>query len=216
MEENIKRNIAKNLIKYRKSAKLTQLEIAEKLMYSDKNVSKWERGEAIPDVIVLKQLADLYGISVNDFLVEHSQVSVVNSDGKREKRRFMTKKQTLITLLSTSLVWLAAIVCFGLFAIFCSFSVFQPWWLFIISIPLSFVVILVFSSLWCTNLLNSIIVSCLIWSTALACFICINIPQIWLIFMVAIPLQVLDVLWFTLRKINRNLRANRKYEREDV
>ena len=88
MEENITQNqeyeneelrdiIAKNLVYFRKASKLTQLELAEKLLYSDKNISKWERGEAIPDVIVLSQLADLYHITVNDFLVSHDGDSFV-------------------------------------------------------------------------------------------------------------------------------------------
>ena len=62
--EDLKRTISKNLIKYRKSAKLTQLELAEKLKYSDKNVSKWERGDSGPDVVVLKQIADIYGVTL--------------------------------------------------------------------------------------------------------------------------------------------------------
>ena len=63
--EELNKIIANNLVKSRKNAKLTQLELAEKLMYSDKNVSKWERGDSVPDVVILKQLADIYGITVN-------------------------------------------------------------------------------------------------------------------------------------------------------
>ena len=67
--EDLKEIIANNLVKFRKNAKLTQLELAEKLKYSDKNISKWERGDAVADVVVLKQLADLYSIKVDDFFV---------------------------------------------------------------------------------------------------------------------------------------------------
>ena len=46
---------------------MTQLELAVSIGVSDKAVSKWERGDGTPDVFVLKQIADLYGVTV-DFL----------------------------------------------------------------------------------------------------------------------------------------------------
>ena len=70
----------------------------------------------------------------------------------------------------------------------------------------------VFTSIWCTNLLNAITVSFLIWSTAVAIHICVPVPEIWLIYIVAIPLQVLDILWFTFRKVNKNLLKSQQEE----
>lgn len=67
--EDLKRIIADNIAELRKAVPLTQAELAEKLNYSDKAVSKWERGESIPDVIVLKQIAGIFGVSV-DYLLE--------------------------------------------------------------------------------------------------------------------------------------------------
>ena len=87
MENDIQELLAKNLTYYRKASGLTQLELAEKFNYSDKSVSKWERGEGFPDVFVLKSLADFYGISVDDFfLEEHKEVNV--TQGKRRKQIF--------------------------------------------------------------------------------------------------------------------------------
>ena len=57
---DVKQTIAKNITALRQSHKMTQIELAEKLNYSDKAVSKWERGESIPDVIVLKSISDLF------------------------------------------------------------------------------------------------------------------------------------------------------------
>ena len=69
--ENLRRIIKNNLIKYRKAAGLTQVQLAEKLGYSDKSVSKWEREEGVPDIYILKEIADLYGITVNDLISEN-------------------------------------------------------------------------------------------------------------------------------------------------
>ena len=70
--DELKKIIAKNLVTLRKQAHLTQAELAEKVGYSDKNVSKWERAEGVPDVLVLHQLAELYGVTVNYFFVDHT------------------------------------------------------------------------------------------------------------------------------------------------
>ena len=58
--------ISKNIVEYRKRAKLTQSELAEKLNFSDKSISKWERGEAIPDVVVLINMSEIFRITLND------------------------------------------------------------------------------------------------------------------------------------------------------
>ena len=74
--ENLTAVIAENLIYYRKKAGLTQSELAEKLSYSDKSVSKWERKEGVPDIHILVQLAKLYGLTVNDFLTTKKKQKV--------------------------------------------------------------------------------------------------------------------------------------------
>ena len=61
--ENLTAIIAENLVYYRKKAQMTQLQLAEKLNYSDKSISKWERGEGVPDIFILAQLAKLYGLT---------------------------------------------------------------------------------------------------------------------------------------------------------
>ena len=65
--------IANNIIELRKSKKWTQIELAEKLNYSDKAISKWERAESLPDVTVLQQIAALFSVSV-DYLDRKSVV----------------------------------------------------------------------------------------------------------------------------------------------
>lgn len=203
--ERMKKIIADNLLKYRKMAGITQVELAEKLMYSDKNISRWERGESIPEVTTLKRIADLYGVTINDFLQEEEK-DKKEPILKDEKSKFLTEKQLMIALLSVSLVWLVAIVFFFFAQNIIPETTFEAWQTFIIAIPISFIVILVFTSLWCTNLLNCIVVGFLIWSCAVCIYICVPLPAIWLIFMVAVPLQVLDILWFILRKMTKEER----------
>lgn len=202
-QDEARRIVGENLTKYRKNMGLTQLELADRLLYSDKNISKWERGEALPDAFVLKKLADMYGIKIDDFFVEGDVIVKPQTKEKKSKQKMLSANHLLIILLSTSLVWLVACI------LSCVFMAFLPHLkpytgnIFLCALPISFVVMLVFTSIWCTNLLNAIVVGGLIWTTALAIFLCIPFNGSWLLFIVCVPLQILDILWFTLRKVNK-------------
>ena len=104
--------IAKNLSELRRKNKLTQLEVAEKLNYSDKAVSKWEQGESLPGIEVLYKLAKLYGVSM-DYIVGEKEVKPARAafGGLTQKRK------RIITLLSVLGVWLFATVFYIFFNI---------------------------------------------------------------------------------------------------
>ena len=104
---DVKENLAKNLTIFRKNRNLTQLELANKLNYSDKAVSKWERGESVPDLCVLKQLADFYGIKIDDLISEPKH--------KISTPHLKYKKRLAISLCSTGLVWLVAVLSFSIY-----------------------------------------------------------------------------------------------------
>ena len=95
--------LAKNLVYYRKASGLTQLELAEKFNYSDKSISKWERGEGFPDVFVLKSLADFYGINIDDFYSE---------EHKKIAKQSQKRKQVYLRLLSIGVGWLVTVLSF--------------------------------------------------------------------------------------------------------
>lgn len=52
----------------RKEKGMTQKELAEKLYVSDKAVSKWERGQSLPDITMLNPLADVLGVTSAELL----------------------------------------------------------------------------------------------------------------------------------------------------
>ena len=66
--EDLKSIIAKNITDLRLKNGYTQIQLASILNYSDKAVSKWERAESIPDITVLKEIADLFNVTV-DYLL---------------------------------------------------------------------------------------------------------------------------------------------------
>ena len=74
MTGNWKEILAANLSRLRREKGLTQAELGEKINYSDKSVSKWERGEGVPDLQVMIALSDLYGVSIDEMMGKESGI----------------------------------------------------------------------------------------------------------------------------------------------
>ena len=108
----INANIVKNLTYYRKSAGLTQAELAEKINYSDKSISKWESGNGVPDIYILIQLAKLYGVTVNDLVYGDAEKKTVNLK-KKAFSGFFWKFSERISAQLVSLI--VSIILFTLF-----------------------------------------------------------------------------------------------------
>lgn len=197
--EDLKVVIAGNISKLRREAGMTQLELAEVLNYSDKAISKWERGESIPDVGTLKMLADHFSVSV-DYLLRPDHP--VEMDIKREYTRRQKRNHRLITVMACVSVWLIAAI------IYTSVDVALPeerqrlWLAFAYSIPLTLVVLLVFNSIWGNRRFNFAIISFLIWTTLTCVFLSSLLffnYSIWLVFVIGVPAQIIVFLWSGLR-----------------
>ncbi len=187
--------IGKNITRLRKMANMTQLELAEKLNYSDKSVSKWEQGNGVPDVRILIQIADLFGVTLDDLVKEHKERKVMPKNTRLLRR-------VIIMACSVGLCWLAAVAAFVFLWLFSSESSAQYAWLaFVYAVPVSSVVLLVFSCVWHYKWMRVIVVSVIIW-TVLACAYlttCVLVPgypYLWFIFLIGVPLQVLTLFFF--------------------
>ena len=159
MENNNELNekIAKNLAYYRKKAGFTQAELAEKINYSDKSISKWESGNGIPDVYTLVQLSKLYEVSLNELVGEEVPQQLP------AKPQIPLRLRILIMLLSSGIIWLIAILSFVILEIV--FSEGGPWWLtYLYAVMANSILLIVFASIWKLRLLNFFSVSALIWS----------------------------------------------------
>ncbi|MGN1061036.1 MAG: helix-turn-helix domain-containing protein [Candidatus Coproplasma sp.] len=194
--EDLKEVIAANLTHLRQEAGLTQLQLAEMLNYSDKAVSKWERGESIPDLRVLIKLADIYHISLDDV--------VRAKPGKRLKPKLnLQKKHVLITLLSLGLVCVIATAVFMIFFYIMPLKNYA--YLAYVCAPfVAAVVFTVFSALWYRRLTLAIAASLVLWSIILIIHVFLrlftSIP-VWPFYLVAGGMQILIAGWFVLRKL---------------
>ena len=193
----VKENFAANLIKYRKAMGLTQAELAEIINYSDKAVSKWERAESCPDLETVKVIADFFGVSIDSLIAEVTEEKPKLPAGTNKRR-------TIVYLLATGAVWLIAICCYVfLDIIFPQIRHFWPNWLALVyAVPVSAVVLYIFTSVYKSKILSTIFTSLFVWSTITAAYLSLFhlLPappaRLWEIFLIGVPLQVLIVCYY--------------------
>ena len=198
---NIKENLAENLTKLRLSYKMTQADLAKKINYTDKSISKWEHGDATPPIDVIKTLADTYGVTI-DYLVERHPDENMDKHYKNDK---MTRaNKIIITALAVSLVWLIATALFVYGNLYAWLD--HAWLCFIDAVPISLVVMLVFNCIWGKRYFIFIIVSFLVWTVLCAMFLhfAMFTPVTpWIIFIIGVPPQIAIILWSQLKSKNK-------------
>lgn len=191
---DIKRIVADNINKLRTEKHITQMELAEKLNYSDKAVSKWERAESIPDVTVLKQIGEIFGVSVDYLLTTH--------DGEETPPVYRAEKTevnyVVVSLIAVIGIWTIALFLFFLLKWILAKSV---WEIFVYALPVTFIAMLVFHSLWGKRkFLNFWIVSALMWSILAVIYVSLLWLNLWQLFILGITAEILIFLSFKVRK----------------
>lgn len=200
--EDIKSIIAENIVRLRHRSGMTQIGLAEKLNYSDKAVSKWERGESIPDISVLKNIADLFGVTV-DYLItsghgDDGAIEVTVDEVALQKRR---RSRAMITGMSVLLVWLIASVIFVPIDIATTDAV-AHWLAYAYAVPASMLVWLVFNSIWFNRRRNYLIISLMVWTLLAAIHLSVLVGgfNVWQIYLLGIPGQLIISLWSVIGK----------------
>lgn len=195
---DVKNNIANNIVELRKMKKWTQVELAEKLNYTDKAISKWERAESTPDVECLYAMSKLFGVTVDFFFHDNS----INELSKYIiPKKVIIRQYIQLSLLLTS-IWFIAVVVFVYGHIKNASNAHQLWICFIYAIPVSCLISLIFFKRRNDVHLIPFIGSLLLWSLLAAIYlqgIVLN-ENYWLIFLIGIPIQVAIILGFWLKQ----------------
>ena len=213
VDENVKYRIGSNIAAYRKRDGLTQASLAEKLNYSDKAVSKWERGESIPDVLILMQLADLFGITINELVCDPNALPA-NSDSKLEKAMTQVSEKALkrkanknvIQALSSTLVWFVALFAFVILSSF-DFLKAYSCLLFFVAIPANAIVLLSLRSALHDFRWNQMLITIIVWGSLLSIYmVLLTVCQynFWKIFLLGVPGQIAIFLWFRMFRPMKN------------
>lgn len=198
--EDIKSIVAKNITELRLLNNMTQMELAEKLNYSDKTISKWERAESSPDIAVLVDIADLFGVSL-DYLVRTENIEETVKENKQKETKY---NRRVISYISESVALFIAIFAFIITSLITKEATFR-WLYFVYALPIVLIVKLVFNSIWFNPRHNYFIISALIWSILAAIHITflyfkINVSLIYLLGLFG---QIVIILWSFIKKPKR-------------
>lgn len=203
-DEKLKKQIGANIASYRKRFGMTQVGLAEKLNYSDKAISKWERGESAPDVQTLVQLAELFEVTVNDLLVDPNELPEATGAGQRVMEKAVEKTlkrkadKRIILQLSSVLTWFVALLTF---VILSSLDVPKSWLAFFYAIPADAIVLLSLRSAWKDFRWNRVLISAIMWGSVLSIYVTLLVflnQNLWKLFLLGIPGQAAILLWFRL------------------
>ena len=196
--KDIKEIVGNNIAYLRKESKWTQAELAERLNYSDKAISKWERGESAPDYDCLLELSKIFNVQVDYFFHEDSseKSAYINSGNYLKIRELLT----VILLCATAYVVATAIFLIAWFDNPESVKYF--WISFVWATPVCSLLLLRYfkrnrhtvgriycSSIFLWTLLASIHLQCLL----------VNINA-WMIYLIGVPLEAVIIIYNFVKK----------------
>lgn len=185
--EELKKIIGKNIQHLRKDRKLTQNEFANELNYTAKAISKWERGESIPEIETLIKIADFFHVTV-DYLLHENSIIHSNeylTEDIKDKNKYFTMG------LAVSIVWIVATVIFVYFMQQTNKFIYQT---FMLAVPISVCVIAYYVKNL-SKVIKTIIYSILLWVVLACIYIQFIEYNLYLVFIIGIPAQLALFLW---------------------
>ncbi|MBR6425566.1 MAG: helix-turn-helix transcriptional regulator [Oscillospiraceae bacterium] len=193
--DELKLVTAGNLINLRTGAGMTQAELGAKLNYSDKSISKWERGEAIPDAFVLTQMAELFGVSVDYILSSHDawEPTVAPEDPRQD----VVYSTSVITAIAVVGVWTLALTAFVTLWL----AVDQlRWQIFVAAFPVSVLTWMVLMCVFKRTRHLKYMVALFVLSIFVCVYLLLLNRNPWQIFMIAVLAEVIVFLSFHVQK----------------
>ena len=207
--EELKIRIGANIARLRKQNRMTQAELAERLNYSDKAVSKWERAESMPDVLTLMLLAEQFGTDVNELLSDPNAPDAAPEATRTQKPKKETPLASAtemlrsvdkgtIQKLSSILVWVVALF---IWLVLDTFQLQYSWLVFVVAVMANAIVLLSLRSAWKLYGINRILISIIMWTALLFLYLVLLVTtgvHVWRIFLMGLLGQAAILFWFKL------------------
>ncbi len=186
--------VVSNLVKLRKQKGLTQIELSQKINYSDKAISRWEKGEVIPSIDILEKLAEIYGVTVVYFFEEHLD----DEQLKIEEKKFNLRLCIMFSLIL--IVWTVAVLTFITLNRFLGEYYFQ---VLIWALPITTFVIRWCCRYYFNNKFYLLTSSFGCWFTIAAIYLQFIKLNLWPIFIFGVPVQLTLILLSLFNKVNK-------------
>ena len=204
-QSELKLITARNIIRLRTDKGMTQAELGAQLNYSDKSVSKWERGESLPDAYVLLSMAELFGVSVDYLLSSHDQWAPPDQEETTELGRERSRSIDIIIVIVLLGIWTAALAVFvALWLVGIMFGQ-----VFIIALPVSLLVYLILLCVFKRTRHLQFVIAAFVLSLFVTAFVLLPWQRPWQLFLVAVPALALVFLSCNIRKSPRKKRRSR-------
>ena len=185
---------ASNIIKLRTEAGLTQAELGEKLNYSDKTISKWERGEAIPDAYVLTQMAEIFGVTVDYLLSSHDAWESPEQQAARQEEAGYSVN--MIIAISVLGVWTMALTIFVMLWLFDIIL----WETFVVALPVSILTYMVLICVFRRRRHLQFVIAAFVLSLFILLYFTLPMQKPWQLFLIAIPAEIIVFLSCNIRR----------------
>ena len=197
LEQALEQIVAANIAELRRARGWTQAELAEKINYSDKSVSKWERGAGLPDLKVLMQLSELFEVSLDTLVTEQGAVEHQAKSAKKPR----VAPRVITDLLSVSLIFLIATVLYTAIA---TYAHVYAWTCFIWALPVSFGALTLLNLHWKYRVCAIVFGSIFAWSFLTAVYLQLLPYNLWMLFLIGVPAQAAIILGAQLRRKKRD------------
>lgn len=194
---------ASNIIKLRTGAGLTQAELGARLNYSDKTISKWERGEAIPDAFVLTQLAAMFDVTVDYLLSSHDAWEAPIEEEEEEEELDTVESNgasysvdVIMALVFVS-IWTACIVAFVTLWLAVDIIL---WQVLAVTLPVSLLVLMILMCVFKKRKALQYIIAAFVFSIFVTLYFLLPADTPWQLFLIGVPAVAIVFLACNIRK----------------
>ena len=182
---------ASNIIRLRTSKGLTQAELGAMLNYSDKTISKWERGEAIPDAFVLTRMADIFSVSVDYLLSSHDDWERPPKN-QVEEVHYSVERVIAVAVIGVFTAYLIAFVTLWLMDV-------VEWRLFLIALSTAILACLILLCIFKRTRHLQYVIALFVASLFLIIYFFLPVAHPWQLFLILVPTEAVVILACNLR-----------------
>ena len=186
---------ASNIIKLRTQKGMTQAELGALLNYSDKTISKWERGEAIPDAYVLTQLSALFGVSVDFILSSHDKWEKPK-ENEVEQVSYSVERIIAIAVIGTLTAFLIAFVTLWLMDV-------VEWRLFLFALSAAILAYMIMICIFKRTRQLQYVIALFVASLFVIVYFFLPTANPWQLFLILIPAEAIVFLACNVKKRRR-------------
>ena len=209
--KDLKSIVGQNIYYLRTINQMTQYELGEKLNYSDKAISKWERGEGLPDLYVVQKLSAIFGVNADYIISEHSeQDKIVDTKPAKSNRRIIANIAIIAILTVALMVFVFMAIAMHKYV----------WQVFIYAIPVVGIVTTVFSFVWAKGKGAFASISAIILGILLTVYFAVGNYSNWMILLIGVPAEIILFLCLRIKitiKFSQKEKAQKtENEKKDV